>query len=92
MKQVCEACWAECDELFEDEDGNYVCENCLLDGWEDIMPEADEYGITIKDAAKDVAVFLANIVLALLIAALVVAFVSYAFWREVTIMTWFVNQ
>lgn len=28
---TCEACWRECAELFEDADGNHVCEECWLD-------------------------------------------------------------
>lgn len=32
--QVCEACWSEAAELYEDGDGNAVCLDCYL-GWGD---------------------------------------------------------
>lgn len=34
MCMICEACWQQTDELFEDSDGNYVCENCLIEDME----------------------------------------------------------
>ena len=40
MKQVCEACWSEVDELLEDADGNAVCEDCLV---EDMMEAEEEW-------------------------------------------------
>lgn len=34
MMQVCEACWKEAEELFEDESGNHVCSECMFgDGY-----------------------------------------------------------
>ena len=32
---ICEACWKETDRLFEDQDGNAVCEECLLSDMEE---------------------------------------------------------
>ena len=91
MTWVCESCWRETDELFEDEDGNAVCEDCLCDNRLEFVPD-DDHGITIGEAVKDVAVFLAQVLVVLITVALVFSAAAYALWREFTIMSWFVNQ
>lgn len=45
MELICEACWSETDELFEDSDGNFVCEDCLM---EDIWNERKEMELDVK--------------------------------------------
>lgn len=58
----------------------------MSDNWDDeFMPDDGDYGITIGEAARDVAVFLAKVLGAVLVAALVVGWVAYCVWREVAI-------
>lgn len=45
MGLICEVCWSETDELFEDSDGNFVCEDCLM---EDIWNERKEMELNVK--------------------------------------------
>lgn len=57
------------------------------DKWDDdLMPDSGDYGISIWEAARDVAVFIAKVLGALLLAAFAVACVVYMFWREFAIL------
>lgn len=44
MTWVCESCWKEADLLFEDEDGNAVCEECLMEdkATVEVIPRFDQ--------------------------------------------------
>lgn len=58
----------------------------MNDNWDDeFMPESGDYGITLGEAAHDVAVFLAKVLGAVLVVTLVVGWVAYCIWREVAI-------
>lgn len=58
----------------------------MNDNWDDeFMPDDGDYGITLGEAARDVAVFLAKVLGAVLVAAIVVGWVAYCVWREAAI-------
>lgn len=59
----------------------------MNDNWDDeFMPDDGDYGITIGEAARDVAVFLAKVLVVLLAAAAVAAPIAYGIWREFQIV------
>lgn len=61
----------------------------MNDNWDDdeIMPDDGDFGITIGEAARDVAVFFLKVLGALLAAAAVIALVAYDIWREIAIFS-----
>ncbi len=56
------------------------------DDWDDLRPDSGDFGISLKDALVDVAVFAARIFAVVLIAALVIGSVVYAVWREALVI------
>lgn len=64
----------------------------MNDNWDDeFMPDDGDYGITLGEAARDVAVFLAKALGAVLVAALVVGVIAYGIWREFAIFNLLTN-
>jgi len=58
----------------------------MSDNWDDeFMPDDGDYGITLWEAARDVAVFLAKVLVVVIVAALAVGAIAYGVWREVAI-------
>lgn len=51
MTWVCESCWRETDLLFEDEDGNAICEECFMEDKlvTEIIPRFDQTAFVARD-------------------------------------------
>ena len=64
----------------------------MNDDWKELMPDIGEGDVKLGEALADVALFLAEVLLKVLILALTVGFIAYAIWREWAIISFLMGQ